>query len=532
MSAHARKWSDDSGQFSIEADFVAFSGDNVQLKKSDGVLIQVPLSRLSQGDKTFLEAQRATTVTDPFSARTTQTGPTQKLSNDQLKEIVATGFGLTPEDAFKSALSTAIEQTVGLFVDAQTVVQNDEIIKSRILTASPAYIDHYDVIKRSQDGGLHQCRILARVNLRQLQQAISDNNVAVNSLAGKDLAIALSTMEKSDADTAAVIVDLIRSLPNKVLVANVNGSTKALPGEDSTTARLRIPLSLAIDQTSYASHVREIIYRADKLALGKYSTRCKLGLQKPISSANPIEESNWNAMVLSVPAQKDLESVIFPPSDALVPDRWFAVYDPVFPYSRRVRDDNNGVRERAFAMMKEANQAFDGGIAQVMALQEKRQEPLSTLVVAHEIGAAGNVNLMTYAFPHNVLSEFKEHVSAKISIDVELMDEFGKTVEAASSVAMTTQDDRYIYGFVNSTYRFMWGEDKRVPKAVAIVPGLRFADMYRADLERGVVDETDKLAIITQFGGHLYIDLPRESLERVRSIKLKANWAPDRHWNR
>lgn len=51
-----RTWTDSSGKFRVEASLVAVKDGTVQLKKkSDGSVISVPLSRLSQADRTFLD---------------------------------------------------------------------------------------------------------------------------------------------------------------------------------------------------------------------------------------------------------------------------------------------------------------------------------------------------------------------------------------------------------------------------------------------------------------------------------------------
>jgi hypothetical protein len=53
-----RTWSDDSGKFSVEAEFVEVKDDNVILKRKDGQLLSVPLDRLSDRDKTVVKQLR------------------------------------------------------------------------------------------------------------------------------------------------------------------------------------------------------------------------------------------------------------------------------------------------------------------------------------------------------------------------------------------------------------------------------------------------------------------------------------------
>ena len=47
----SRTWKDDTGLFSIEATFEKLDGNSVQLKKADGVIVTLPLARLSEADQ-------------------------------------------------------------------------------------------------------------------------------------------------------------------------------------------------------------------------------------------------------------------------------------------------------------------------------------------------------------------------------------------------------------------------------------------------------------------------------------------------
>ncbi|WP_425615446.1 SHD1 domain-containing protein [Anatilimnocola sp. NA78] len=49
--AGLRTWTDASGKFTIEAEFVTTNGERVELKKADGSVVQMPLERLSGGDQ-------------------------------------------------------------------------------------------------------------------------------------------------------------------------------------------------------------------------------------------------------------------------------------------------------------------------------------------------------------------------------------------------------------------------------------------------------------------------------------------------
>lgn len=50
----SREWTDSTGVFSVEAEFVEISQAMVRLRKRDGVVVQVPLERLSETDRRYL----------------------------------------------------------------------------------------------------------------------------------------------------------------------------------------------------------------------------------------------------------------------------------------------------------------------------------------------------------------------------------------------------------------------------------------------------------------------------------------------
>ncbi len=54
--ALARKWTDNTGKYSVEAELVEVKGDKVVLKKSTGSVITMPIARLSKADREYLQS--------------------------------------------------------------------------------------------------------------------------------------------------------------------------------------------------------------------------------------------------------------------------------------------------------------------------------------------------------------------------------------------------------------------------------------------------------------------------------------------
>jgi len=68
VPALAREWTDNTGKYKIEADFVSAENGVVTLKKSDGQTIHLPLEKLSEADRQFVRAQAAAPAGDnPFA---------------------------------------------------------------------------------------------------------------------------------------------------------------------------------------------------------------------------------------------------------------------------------------------------------------------------------------------------------------------------------------------------------------------------------------------------------------------------------
>ena len=80
------------------------------------------------------------------------------------KNVTVTGRGMTPTDAENDALRAAVENTVGILVDSQTLVQNSMLIEDNIYTQSRGFVNNYEVIRRQQVGDIWQVTINADVD--------------------------------------------------------------------------------------------------------------------------------------------------------------------------------------------------------------------------------------------------------------------------------------------------------------------------------------------------------------------------------
>ena len=84
-------------------------------------------------------------------------------------ELVVNGMAQTKEDAVTMALRSAIEQTFGVFVSANTTIVNDELTKDEIVSISSGNIKKYDEVSVVQlPDGLFSVTLSAVVSVNKL----------------------------------------------------------------------------------------------------------------------------------------------------------------------------------------------------------------------------------------------------------------------------------------------------------------------------------------------------------------------------
>lgn len=91
-----------------------------------------------------------------------------------LVKVTGRGVGVDRAAALKDAYRDAVERAVGLYVDAEQMVKNDEIVSDKILTQSNAYIEKCDIVKETTENGVVMVKILAEVKRRDLVKRITD----------------------------------------------------------------------------------------------------------------------------------------------------------------------------------------------------------------------------------------------------------------------------------------------------------------------------------------------------------------------
>ena len=250
-NSFGRRWEDATGKFSIEADFVRLRDDIVSLRKADGSVIQVPLNKLCNADQHHIRSVSLA----PAEARTHTASSLPSIANDfhrrntveagRAVTVIAEGAGATPDEALKDAFRNAVRQVVGAVVDAETLVNNDEIISDQVLTYSDGFIKAYEELTGSQEpvGGLHRVKIRAQVERRSIIAKLTAASVTIKTVDGKSLfAEAVTTLEAEN-NAAALLKKQLNEFPQSCLRVTVIGKPEIVEkAVDRVTARITIQI--------------------------------------------------------------------------------------------------------------------------------------------------------------------------------------------------------------------------------------------------------------------------------------------------
>jgi len=219
----------------------------------------------------------------------------------QTSTTVSEGVGTSADEALKDAFRNAVRQEVGAVVDAETLVENDEVIEDKVLTYSDGFIKTYEEIpssKKTQDG-LHRIKIKARVERRSVIAKLTESNIAVKEIDGRGLFAEVVTGEEARQNSTEIVKKALAELP-KLWVAEPIGK----PDFDKDTSEVVVKVGVKIDAEKYKAFFEKVTPILDKVALRKSTVLtksdnrlCRLDQinDKPLSDKEPA--SQWKLLL-------------------------------------------------------------------------------------------------------------------------------------------------------------------------------------------------------------------------------------------
>ena len=151
----------------------------------------------------------------------------------EIVNVEGRGVGASKAEALKDAYRDAVERAVGMYVDAEQKMKNEELVEDQILTQSNAYIEKYEVVKeKAKPNGLVEIRINAEVKKSALTKKLSDVMPKQTFALGDDaqnIHSRVVTKEKRNGDAAVLLENVLKDVnPVKQLMKLSLADTKPI----------------------------------------------------------------------------------------------------------------------------------------------------------------------------------------------------------------------------------------------------------------------------------------------------------------
>ncbi|MDK9707055.1 MAG: hypothetical protein OEL83_08400 [Desulforhopalus sp.] len=181
-------------------------------------------------------------------------------------EIEAEGTGKTEREAVEDALRNAIETTIGVYVDADTQMKNNQIIKDSILTGSKGYIDKYRLLGVTNTDGLVNVQIKALVKIEDVKSKLTGLNISTHDISDSANTHArLSTKLKRSQDIGLILKkelneftklsEVLKMLTVKVVNYTIKENQLASDG----TVPYHVTFQLEMDVQNYNTRAKELM---------------------------------------------------------------------------------------------------------------------------------------------------------------------------------------------------------------------------------------------------------------------------------
>lgn len=194
-------------------------------------------------------------------------GPSESRS----LEVVATGIGTDPQSAEQNALVGAIEQVVGMLVDAETIVSNDRIVRDQVLTYSRGFVENHKPIDRWQKGGLHYVRVRALVSATRLGEKLKAQNVVLREIDGDKIAIRFKVEELQEERGKQMFRKAVADFtPDKMLTVSL-ADEKPTFERTPNGVKVTVPYRLDANLEAWKAIRSNLVPLLDRLSPGKRS---------------------------------------------------------------------------------------------------------------------------------------------------------------------------------------------------------------------------------------------------------------------
>lgn len=184
------------------------------------------------------------------------------------KVVVVEGVGATSGEAITDAFRSAVRQVVGIYVDSETLVSNDELIEDKVLTLSNGFVREWSRIPGSEitSNGLCRIKIKAAVERKLLVEKLQAVNVTLSSMDGQSMFAKAVTELDAQKDSEKLVKKALSELPT-LLTCEIVDKTF-----DKESSEIVTEVLIKVDRLAYDAYIKRLEEVLKQVAIKKDST--------------------------------------------------------------------------------------------------------------------------------------------------------------------------------------------------------------------------------------------------------------------
>ena len=195
------------------------------------------------------------------------------------KDVVAIGLGVSEDAARREAYRNAVQSVIGAMVVAETIVENDALVRDKVLSHSDGYVSKAAQVGPARPAGDGLIEVTMRVTVKsgRLQQKLRDERISVSALDGAVLfEKALRHMEERERVSRGLAA-MLETLPASLVYAEADVSQGRRSFAEKGL-RLTLPIHIFVNPQAYGQLAGQLRNRLEEMGCKK--TQVNLSLSK------------------------------------------------------------------------------------------------------------------------------------------------------------------------------------------------------------------------------------------------------------
>lgn len=222
----------------------------------------------------------------PSKTKEADNNKDKKNKNDgkisgKIKTVVVEGVGDSSENALKDAQRNAVNQVVGILIDAKVMVKNDKLIEDKILTFSNGFVKTSKVLSQNKAGKLFKVKIEANVEVTGIENILKKEKlVATGSVDGNGLIVESERKQKVINEGAEMLREKMKDFPINVLDIQLNEKATKILKNEGGTSTVQYEISVKPNLEKYKVFSKQLVQILEKIAISKTEGTLEFTLRK------------------------------------------------------------------------------------------------------------------------------------------------------------------------------------------------------------------------------------------------------------